>query len=347
MQNLESFKAILSTPKRIMITTHHKPDADALGSSLGMAGFLKKLGHEVKVITPTDYPEFLHWMKGNNEVIIYNEGNEERSETIIKDAEMIFCLDFSNLNRINELGDLIRKSSAVKVMIDHHLEPEDFADYVHWSTDAAAAAQLVYTLINEMGMTELIDKSIAEALYAGIMTDTGSFKHSNTTKEVFEICGELISCGADVAKVSKLVYDTNSLNRVRFLGYALHEKLVVRMDCATAYFAITAEELKRFKSKTGDTEGLVNYALSIKGIKLAAVIIDRTEAVKISFRSVGDFSVNTFARKYFEGGGHRNAAGGKSNLTLEETVKKFEELLEENKEELTYDIKNVVEDEKY
>lgn len=347
MQNLETFKAILSTPKRIVITTHHKPDADALGSSLGMAGFLKKLGHEIKVITPTDYPEFLDWMKGNDEVMIFNEGNEQLAEEIIKDAEIIFCLDFSSLHRINELGELVRQSSAIKVLIDHHLEPEDFAEYVHWSTEAAATAQLVYTLICDMGYTELIDKSIAEALYAGIMTDTGSFKHSNTTKEVFEICGKLIARGADVAKISKLVYDTNSLNRVRFLGYALHEKLVVKMDCATAYFAITAEELKRFKSKTGDTEGLVNYALSIKGIKLAAVIIDRTEAVKISFRSVGDFSVNTFARKYFEGGGHRNAAGGKSDLSLEETVKKFEELLEENKEELTYNSETIVENEKY
>lgn len=347
MQNLDSFKAILSTPKRIVITTHHKPDADALGSSLGMAAFLKKLGHEVCVITPTDYPEFLHWMKGNSEVIVFNEGNQERSEQIIKDAELIFCLDFSNLHRINELGELVRLSAAKKVLIDHHLDPEDFADFMHWSTDAAATAQLVFTLIRDMGLTDLVDKSMAEALYAGIMTDTGSFKHSNTTREVFEICGELISYGADVSKISKLVYDTNSLDRVKFLGYALHEKLVVKLEYATAYFAITAEELKRFKSKTGDTEGLVNYALSIKGIKLAAVIIDRTEAVKISFRSIGDFSVNTFAKKYFEGGGHRNAAGGKSDLSLEETVKKFEELLEIHKEELIHNIETIVENENY
>lgn len=335
MQNLEAFKKLLSTPKKVVITTHHKPDADALGSSLGLSGLLKKLGHEVKVITPTDYPDFLKWMKGDDEVIIFNEGNETLSEKLVEEAEIIFCLDFSNLNRINELGGHVRKSSAKKVLIDHHLDPEKFADFEHWSIEAAATAELVYMLIEAMGMDKLIDKDMAEALYAGILTDTGSFKHSNTTKQVFQICAELISRGADVSMVSKLVYDTNSLDRVKFLGYALHEKLVVKMDHATAYFAISADDLKRFNSKTGDTEGLVNYALSIKGIKLAAVIIDRTEGVKISFRSIGDFSVNEFARNYFNGGGHRNAAGGKSDLSLEETVKKFEKLLEVHKQELT------------
>lgn len=335
MQNLESFKELLSTPKKVVITTHHKPDADALGSSLGLAGCLKKLDHEVKVITPTDYPDFLTWMEGNDEVIIFNEGNEEKSAQLIKDADMIFCLDFSNLNRINELGDMVRASGATKVLIDHHLDPEKFSDYEHWSIDAAATAQLIYTLLEDMSMLSLIDTNIAEALYAGIMTDTGNFKHSNTTKEVFHICAELIGYGAEVSKISKLVYDTNSLDRVKFLGYALHKKLVVRLEYSTAYLAVTTEELKRFNSKTGDTEGLVNYALSIKGVKLAAVIIDRGEGVKISFRSIGDFSVNEFARKYFNGGGHRNAAGGKSDLPLEETIKKFEELLVLHKEELS------------
>ena len=335
MQNLEAFKKLISKPKRVVITTHHKPDADALGSSLGLAGILKKLGHEVKVITPTDYPDFLSWMKGNDEVIIYNEGKEALCEKLVNDAEVIFCLDFSNLSRINELGELVRKSKAKKVLIDHHLDPEHFADFEHWSIKAAAAAELVYTLFESLDMVSFIDKDIAEALYAGILTDTGSFKHSNTTKEVFQICAELIGKGADVSMVSKLVYDTNSLDRVKFLGYALHEKLQVKMNLATAYFVISADDLKRFNSKTGDTEGLVNYALSIKGIKLAAVIIERSDSVKLSFRSIGDFSVNEFARTYFDGGGHRNAAGGKSDLSLEETVKRFEEILKKHKQELT------------
>lgn len=339
MQNLEAFKTLISSPKKVVITTHHKPDADALGSSLGLAGYLKKKGHDVAVITPTDYPDFLAWMKGNDEVIIFNEGNEDKSEKLVNDADVIFCLDFSSLNRINELGEMVRNTECIKVLIDHHLEPEDFADFVYWSTGAAATAEMVYDLIVDLGDKKLIDKDIAESLYAGIMTDTGSFKHPNTTRNVFLVCAELVTLGADTAKVSKLVYDTNSLDKVKFLGFALNEKLKVLDEYNTAYFAISSEELKRFNSKTGDTEGLVNYALSIEGIKFAAVIIDRSEAIKMSFRSIGDFSVNEFARKHFEGGGHKNAAGGKSDLPLDETVKKFEEALKEYKSELSTKIK--------
>ncbi len=339
MQNLEAFKSLINTPQKVVITTHHKPDADALGSSLGLAGFLKKKGHEVTVITPTDYAQFLYWMKGNEEVIIYNEGKEKESETLVEQADLIFCLDFSSLKRINELGELVRKSEAKKVLIDHHLEPEDFAEFEHWSTNAAATAELVYDLICQLGEKELIDKDIAESLYAGIMTDTGSFKHPNTTENVFMTCAKLIGHGADTSKVSKLVYDTNSVNRVRFLGYALYEKLKIIDEYHTAYFAVSAEELKEFHSKTGDTEGLVNYALSIEGIKFAAVIIDRTEAVKMSFRSIGDFSVNEFARAHFSGGGHKNAAGGISHESLTDTIEKFEGLLKDYSEELTPAVK--------
>ncbi|QSE97530.1 DHH family phosphoesterase [Fulvivirga lutea] len=334
MQNLYSFKQLLSEPQKVVITTHHKPDADALGSSLGLANYLKIKGHDVTVISPTDYPNFLAWMKGNSDVIVFENNEQERAKELVEKANIIFCLDFSGLHRINELGELVRESKAKKVLIDHHLEPEDFAEFVLWSTEAAATAELVHQLINDLGDGDLIDKDIAEALYAGIMTDTGSFKHPNTTKNVFLVCSDLIDKGADTAKVAKLIYDTNSVNRVKFLGYALNEKLKILPEYNTAYFAITADELKQFNSQTGDTEGLVNYALSIKGIKLAAVIIDRTVAVKMSFRSVGDFSVNEFARKNFEGGGHKNAAGGISYETLDATVEKFEKLLKENKEEL-------------
>jgi len=342
MQNLQAFKTLLDSPKKVVITTHHKPDADALGSSLGLAGFLEKKGHSVSVITPTDYAGFLSWMKGNDNVIVYNEGNEEKSADLVEEAELIFCLDFSSLKRINELGEVVRQSGATKVLIDHHLEPEDFADFMHWSTDAAATAELIYDLICLMDERHLIDKDIAESLYAGIMTDTGSFKHPNTSQHVFRVCGELVDLGADTSKVSKLVYDNNSINRIKFLGYALNEKLKVIEEYHTAYFAISADELKKFHSKTGDTEGIVNYALSIEGIKFAAVIIDRTEAVKMSFRSVGDFSVNEFARAHFSGGGHKNAAGGISHKTLEVTVEKFEKLLDEYKSELTTDVKAFV-----
>ena len=334
MQNLDAFKELLDSPKKVVITTHQKPDADALGSSLGLAAFLKKKGHEVSVITPTDYPAFLNWMKGHEEVIIYNQQNEARSHKIIEEAGMIFCLDFSSLHRINELGEKVRQARAVKVLIDHHLEPEDFADFAKWSTKAAATTELLYELIVEMGEQHLIDKDMAECLYAGIMTDTGSFRHANTSKNVHLVTASLIEKGADVSKVSQLIYDTNSLERLKFVGYALSEKLVVLKEFNTAYISINAEELTKFNSKTGDTEGLVNYALSIEGIVFAAIIIDRKDMIKMSFRSIGEFSVNEFARNHFDGGGHKNAAGGKSNLSLDETLKVFEALLPRYKEKL-------------
>lgn len=335
MQNLEAFKQLISARKKIIITTHHKPDADALGSSLGLAGFLRKKGHEVTVVTPTDYPGFLHWMKGHREVVIYNEGNEKKSKQLVGQADLVFCLDFSSLDRINELGEVVRSATAEKVLIDHHLEPEDFARFTRWSTDAAATAELVHGLIVDLGEEHLIDKDIAECLYAGIMTDTGSFKHPNTTANVFAVCGRLIACGADIAKVSRLVYDDNTEDRIRFLGHALSERLTVIPEYRTAFFEISTEDLKRFNSKTGDTEGLVNYALSIKGVKLAALIIERPEGVKMSFRSVGGFSVNALAQAHFQGGGHKNAAGGRSALPLKDTVKKFTTLLETYKQELS------------
>ena len=266
MQDFQAFKELLNSPKNIVIVTHHKPDADALGSSLGLAGYLKKKHHEVKVITPTDYPQFLFWMSGNDDVIIYNEGNQLKSQQLVNQADLIFCLDFSSLHRINELGELVREADAIKVLIDHHLDPEDFAQYKFWSTKAAATAELVYQLIVDLGDGIMIDQDIAEALYAGIMTDTGSFRHSNTTQNVHQVSAHLIALGADTHKVSKLIYDSNSIDRVKFTGFAISERLVVLEEYNTAYMAISEEDLKRFNSKTGDTEGLVNYALSIQGI---------------------------------------------------------------------------------
>lgn len=327
MQNLSDLKELLSSPKNIVITTHHKPDADALGSSLALWGYLRKTGHKAKVITPTDYPTFLNWMNGNDEVIIFNQGNEELSSQLVNEADVVFCLDFSALSRINELGEIIRASSAKKVLIDHHLEPENFADINFSDTSAAATAVLIYKIIVGLGGKEMLDTCIGEAIYAGIMTDTGSFRHSSTNREVHLIIAELITLAVDISKIHRLIYDNNSEIRLRFLGYCLLYKLKIIKESHTAYMAISADELKRFESQTGDTEGLVNYALSLEGVVMAAVIIEREDAVKISFRSKGEFSVSEFARKHFEGGGHRNASGGKSQLSLEETVKKFTELL--------------------
>ncbi|MDN3668908.1 bifunctional oligoribonuclease/PAP phosphatase NrnA [Echinicola jeungdonensis] len=332
---LESFKKLLNSPKKIVITTHHKPDADALGSSLGMANYLVKKNHEVTVVTPSDYPSFLYWMKGNDEVLNFEEENHKKE--IVKrvnQAEIIICLDFSCLSRINELGEMVRRSQAFKVNIDHHQDPEDFADFRYWSTQAAATCELVYDLIVKIGDKKLIDEDIAECLYSGIMTDTGGFKHPNTTKHVHLVTAELIGLGADNAKISRLIYDTNSVNRLKFIGFALSRRLVILNELNTAYFWISKKDLKKYDSQTGDTEGLVNYALSLDGIKIAALFTERKEAVKISFRSTEDIAVNKFAAKYFNGGGHKNAAGGKSDLTLKETLEKFEKLIKENQDRL-------------
>jgi phosphoesterase RecJ-like protein len=334
MQNISAFREYLNQPRKAIILTHVKPDADALGSSLGLARYLKKKGHSVQVITPSDYPDFLGWMPGNNEVVIFQKEKPQTAQRLITQADIVFCLDFSSLNRINELGEMVRASGAKKVLIDHHLEPEKFADFEQWDDTAASTAELVYQLIDQLGDKDLIDAPLADCLYAGIMTDTGGFRHSNTNYKVFNIAGALVASGADPSKVSKLIYDTNTVERLRLMGYVLSEKLQVLPEYRTAYITLSAEDLKKFASQTGDTEGLVNYGLSIKGIKLSVLLSDRKENIKLSFRSLGDFSVNDLARKYFNGGGHRNAAGGQTNLTLEQTLQKFLELLPQYKDEL-------------
>jgi phosphoesterase RecJ-like protein len=317
--------------------THFKPDADALGSSLGLAGYLAQKGHSVAVISPSDYPDFLTWMPGKEMVIALTKDSvvpQQKAKALIEACDVLFCLDFSSLKRINEVGEMVKTSTAKKVMIDHHLEPEKFADFEKWDVSSASTAELIFELIDEWGDRELIDQDIANCLYAGLMTDTGGFRHNNTTHKEFLIASELVSRGANPSEVAKKIYDTNSLERLRLTGYALSQKLVVLPEYNTAYMTLTWEELRQFGSQTGDTEGLVNYGLSIKGIKMAVLMYDRKEEIKLSFRSLADFDVNAFARKHFEGGGHKNASGGQSKQNLEETLKKFLAILPEYKEAL-------------
>jgi len=335
MEALGTFIQKLSSPRKIVITTHVKPDADALGSSLGLANYLLKKGHEVTMITPSDYPYFLTWMKGNDAVLDFSKDTDRKKALVkLEKAELIFCLDFSVLNRVNELGELIRQSNAFIVNIDHHQDPEDFAHHRLWSTQAAATCELVYELIVSLGDKELIDKHIAACLYAGILTDTGGFRHPNTTKNVHLVVAELIEAGANATEIANLIYDSNSLNRLKFIGFAITKRLVVREDLQTAYFVISKKDLKKYQSQTGDTEGLVNYALSLDGVKLAALFSEREDGIKISFRSSVDVAVNKFAATHFGGGGHKNASGGKSSLSLKKTVARFESLVQEYKEEL-------------
>lgn len=337
MQNLLAFKEYIAVPRKVLVITHYKPDADALGSSLGLAGYLRKNRHAVTVISPSDYPDFLTWMPGNSDVVIFSKDKVKDFERLTTESDLIFCMDFSSLKRINELGELVDRSSAKKVLIDHHLEPEDFADFVQWDTTAASTAELVYDLIRELDDEQDIDGDIANCLYAGLMTDTGGFRHSNTTKKVFETAAALVGHGADPTMVSKLIYDTNTLERMRLMGFVLYEKLQVIHEYRTAYIALRTEDLKRFSSQTGDTEGLVNFGLSVRGVRLAVLISERKDNIKLSFRSLGNFSVNDFARKHFEGGGHKNAAGGQTTLSFDQTLKKFLDLLPTYRNELLAD----------
>jgi phosphoesterase RecJ-like protein len=339
MQSLSQLGNLIKGSKKlkVVITTHQKPDADALGSSLALFNYLRKYNHEVSVITPTDYPRFIHWMTGNNCVINFeeNEQNKTKSTQLIYEADIIFLLDFSNYERIGDLAPLVEKSKSQKVLVDHHLSPTIKGDFELWNPKAAATCELVYELIcNDFADREKIDIPIGECIYAGIMTDTGSFRFPTTTKKIHLIIADLIEIGVDNSKIHRLVYDNNSEERLRFIGFVLNQKLFIDKKNHTAYIVITKEELKQFHSQTGDTEGLVNYALSIEGICFASIIIERDDMVKLSFRSSGDFSVSDFANKHFEGGGHKNAAGGKSSLSLPETVEKFLALLKLYEKEL-------------
>lgn len=335
MLNLAELKELLAQPQKIVITTHHKPDGDALGSSLGLYHYLKQKQHQVQVVTPTDYPDFLQWMPGNDDVMIYTE-KKEQSAALIEQADLIFCLDFNSLSRINEMGGLVQLSSAKKIMIDHHLDPEDFDDFRYWRTSASSAAQLVYEFIAELlGDKNSITADIATCLYTGIMTDSGSFRFPTTTSAVHRIAADLIDLGADNATIHELVYDHASENRLRFLGFCLSEKLEILREYNTALITVSKADLNRFNINTGDTEGVVNYALSIDGVRLAAFIIERPDKIKLSLRSSGTFPANEICKKYFHGGGHRNAAGGQSESTLDEVIHQFKTLLPEYKNLLT------------
>ncbi|MFD2144769.1 DHH family phosphoesterase [Mucilaginibacter antarcticus] len=302
-----------------------------MGSSLGLYNYLIQQGHHTTVITPSDYPDFLTWMPGNEEVVIYTD-NKERSAQLIAEADIVFCLDFNNLSRINEMGELVRAADAKKIMIDHHLEPEDFDDYRHWDINACAAAQLVHSFITDiLDNKKLINKDVATCLYTGIMTDSGSFRLPNTTSSVHRVIADLIDAGAVNYRIHELVYNSASENRLRFLGHCLSSCLEILPEFNTALIVVNKQDLQKYDVNTGDTEGIVNYALSIASIRLAAFIVERDDKVKLSLRSKGDFPANEICKLYFSGGGHRNAAGGQSSASLQEVVNQLKQILPEYK----------------
>ena len=318
---------------KIVITTHHKPDADALGSSLALYHYLIKLGKVVTVVTPTDYPVNLHWMPGNDTVINF-EKSPEIAKELVNDADIVFCLDFNDLSRINDLGIIVDASNAKKIMIDHHRDPAGFDDYRFWTINTSSTCELIYDFIVSNEGEELIGVDIAACIYAGIIADTGSFRYSSTSSHTHKIAASLIDLGVDSAKIHTLLHDNFSLTRYRLMGFVLYKKLTVYPELKTALVTLTHEELLKFNIQTGDTEGFVNFGLGIKGIVFSALIIDRSMMVKMSFRSQGSFSCNEFANKHFNGGGHLNAAGGASKDTFGNVVNKFKHVLPDYKPQL-------------
>ncbi|MGR3811398.1 DHH family phosphoesterase [Jiulongibacter sp. NS-SX5] len=329
------FKQLFGSPQKIVLTAHQNPDGDAYGSIFSLYHVLKNLGHQVYAISPTSHADYIAWMPGVNEVINFEDSLENgRAKRLIKEANVIFCLDFSALDRAKDMHTPIKESKAVKVLIDHHQQPEGFADYVYWDEKAAATCELIFCLLEDLDWLGALDKDGATCLYTGILTDTGSFKFDSTTKRVHRIAGELIDKGINPNQINRRLFDQNSFDRLRFMGYALGEKLTYLPEYRTALFSFTEEEQNKFNLKKGDTEGLVNYGLSIAGAVMSAIFIEKETMVKVSFRSVDDFSVAELSRNHFNGGGHKNAAGGRSTLGLEATVEKFLSLLPEHKEEL-------------
>ena len=333
MDNFEELKALLSQPKRIVILPHRNPDGDAIGSTLAMNHYLSKLGHQCEIVSPNDFPKFLKWMEGSKAIHIaeYIPGNARR---LIENAELIFILDFNSITRIDEVGEWLQRSRVPKVMIDHHQEPEQF-DFMYSDTTIPATCQMVYNFIEAMGHLDLIDKTIAECIYTGIMTDTGNFRFRNTNATTHRVVANLFDKGIEVDKIYNNVFDTKSANRLKLLSLSLGS-LEAFPDCRAACMHLTRTQQSEFSSQKGDTEGFVNYGLGINNFVFSAIFIEdqQNDFIKISFRSKGDFDVNTFARKHFNGGGHINAAGGRSDLSMEETIQKFRELIEVYKSDL-------------
>ena len=326
-EEILAIQNLLATPKKIAIIPHRSPDGDAMGSTLALYHFLLKLNHKPVVISPNDFPNFLAWLPSAETVLIY-ENDKENCTKILNEAELVFTLDFNALHRTGEMEQVLNKLSVPMIMIDHHQKPDSYATITYSDTAIGSTCEMVYNLISFLDKKALIDKTIATCLYTGITTDSGSFRFPSTTSTTHRIVAELIDLGIDNSEIHNLLFDDNSSNRLQLLGRAL-QNMKVFPEFKTSYITLSQKELDEFHYQKGDTEGIVNYGLTIKGIHFAAIFIEHKEEniIKISFRSQGDFDVNQFARENFNGGGHINAAGGKSYESMKATTNKFEDLI--------------------
>lgn len=332
MQPVSELYPQLAEPRKIVITMHQKPDPDAMGSSLGLYHFLKQFGHTITVISPTNWADFLKWMPGCSQVLDFeNIKDREKVDAALNGAEWLFCLDFNHLGRTRHMAGMLAALKCTKIMIDHHQQPQvEVFNYGASDVTKSSTCEMVYDFIVGSGHDDKIDQEVAQCLYAGVMGDTGSFRFPSTTLSVHKMVADLKGKGLEHTLIHEAVYDNFLENRLRFLGHVLLNRLQVFYEHNAAMIAIPWKDLVRYDIKTGDTEGLVNYPLSIQGIRVAALIIDRSEEIKLSFRSKGSFDVNTFARKYFDGGGHFHAAGGRSTDSLDQTVQRFINAIKEN-----------------
>jgi len=332
--DIQAIKALLKSPKNIVIVPHKNPDGDAIGSTLALNNYLEQIGHNSKVIAPNDYPDFLKWMPNEDRIFKY-ENQKQECDALINKAEIIFTLDFNALNRIGNMEQALKVSKALKIMIDHHQQPDDYATYTYSDVRMSSTCEMVFNFINMLDDTDKITSEIATCLYTGIMTDTGSFRFSSTTSQTHKVVATLIEKGADNTQIHNNIFDAQSYERLQLLGCALSNLKVVE-DYRTAYITLSQDELNKYNYKKGDTEGFVNYGLSLKGIIFAVIFIENKNdgIIKMSLRSKGDFSVNQVARQHFSGGGHTNAAGGKCDLNLEDTIEKFISILPQYENDL-------------
>lgn len=326
-KDIQAITELLATPKKIAIIPHRSPDGDAMGSTLGLYHFLLKLNQQPVVIAPNDFPEFLAWLPASETVLVY-ETDRVNCTKVLNDAELVFTLDFNALHRTGEMEQVLNKLTVPMIMIDHHQLPDTYAAFTYSDTSFGSTCEMIYNFIVLLNQKSLIDKTIATCLYTGILTDSGGFRFPKTTGTTHRIVAEFIELGVENTEVPTLLFDNNSYERLQLLGRAL-QNMKVLFDKKTSYISLSQKELDEFKYVKGDTEGIVNYGLTIKGIVFAAIFIEHRDEniIKISFRSQGDFDVNQFAREHFNGGGHINAAGGKSNDSLANTIKKFEQIV--------------------
>lgn len=330
-QKISQVEALLRKYEKIVIITHVSPDGDAIGSSLGLYDYLNDSGNEVTVIVPNDFPDFLKWMKGAKDILVY-EKYQEYAEKLINDAEIIFCLDFNAPKRAGKLGDIVESAKAKKVMIDHHPDPSTFCDVTISYPQISSTSELIFRLICRMGDFRVMSKYSAEAIYAGMMTDTGGFTYNSNNAEIYYIIGELLKKGINKDQIYSNVYHNYSAERFRMMGYALSEKMKIYPEYKAALIWLTKEEQLRYHGKKGDTEGFVNLPLNIENIKFAVFIRQDNEMIKISLRSQGDFPCNKFAAQCYNGGGHLNASGGEFHGSLDDAIAIFEKALPEYSE---------------